>query len=243
MDFIYFDTFSGRLRFHKWCFKICNKGCANMEEFLRALSQVSEPTAKVRGDVLYSGANHSDPVYILEQGFSKIINAPVTERETIYRCAGPGNVLGYSVLNGESRTRSSALMLTAGVVREIPVATFEQMLQTDYRFWRWIAKQEAMRREALELRLEILGLADARQRMHALLPHLVREFGFPRQRDGSFLIPMKQSELASLAAVTRETASSTLNAMCREGLLRIFRGRLEVPDISALEHSLAMGAC
>jgi CRP/FNR family cyclic AMP-dependent transcriptional regulator len=206
-----------------------------MEKILFAFRQMAEPSLKLRGSVLYSDIELGEPVVWLEQGYSKIINAGASDRETIYSCAGPGTILGYSVLNGESKTKSSARMLTTGMVREFPKASFDQLLQSDHTIWRWLAQQEAKRRETLERRLEILGLVDANQRIRALLPHLVREFGFPKQPDGSYTIPLKQSELASFASVTRETASSTLNVLQREKLVEILRGRIVVPDLSALE--------
>ncbi len=208
-----------------------------MEEILIEFSKSSEPKQKLRGAMLFSSNNHGGPVYVLEEGYSKIVTIAPDQRETIFRCDGPGSILGYSVLDGRSQIRSSAQMITSGVVREIPAAKFDHLLRSDFRIWRWLAQQEAKQRESLEKRLEIMGLADAKQRIRALLPHLIRECSFPLQPNGSFIIPLKQSELASFAGVTRETTSATLNALCRQKLIEILRGRIVIPDLAALENA------
>ena len=49
-----------------------------------------------------------------------------------------------------------------------------------------------------------------------------------------YSIPLSQGELASLIGATRETTSTTLNALARKGVIRLGRRQLIVPSIDGV---------
>ena len=207
-----------------------------MEQTLIAFSQVTKATGKLRGDTLFSCKAPPENLYYLEQGFAKITRTNGDKHEAIFAFLGPGSICGDSLHFGESAFRYSACMLTDGIVREIPLEVYAHFCRSDARAWRWVAELEARRRTRLEKRIEIMCIADARRRLMALIPFLVLQYKFPRQEDGSYVLPLKQSEFASLIGSTRETTSSMLNNLARANLIRLGRGRLIVPDLKAFEY-------
>jgi DNA-binding IclR family transcriptional regulator len=52
--------------------------------------------------------------------------------------------------------------------------------------------------------------------------------------NGEYSLPLSQSELASLIGATRETTSTTLNALARRGLIKLGRRLLVVPSADNL---------
>lgn len=86
----------------------------------------------------------------------------------------------------------------------------------------------------MEKRIEILSRPDVTQRLVALIPYLIEECQFPQQADGSYVIPLLQSEAAGFVGATRETTSAMLNLLAKRNLLIPLRGRVVVPDLQAL---------
>jgi CRP/FNR family transcriptional regulator len=206
-----------------------------MEKLLAAFSQVAEGLHKQSGARLFSGASLQSHVYYLDQGFAKIFRVDGGNRESIFAFLGPGSIYGDWVQNGGQPLNYSASMLTDGLVREIPRDEFAQFCQLNTRAWRWVAELEAKRRARLEKRIEIMCMADAKRRLLAIIPFLIHQYGFPPEADGSYELPLKQSEFASLIGSTRETTSSMLNQLQKANLIRLRRGRLIVPDLKAFE--------
>ena len=55
-----------------------------------------------------------------------------------------------------------------------------------------------------------------------------------RSNGAEYSIPLSQGELASLIGATRETTSTTLNALARRGVIRLGRRQLIVPSIDGV---------
>ena len=62
---------------------------------------------------------------------------------------------------------------------------------------------------------------------------LAKTFG-AKSNASEYSIPLSQGELASLIGATRETTSTTLNALARRGIIRLGRRQLIVPSVEGI---------
>jgi CRP-like cAMP-binding protein len=62
---------------------------------------------------------------------------------------------------------------------------------------------------------------------------LARVFG-AKSNGSECSIPLSQGELASIIGATRETTSTTLNTLARQGVIRLGRRQLIVPSIDGV---------
>ncbi|BDC52218.1 hypothetical protein F183_A45330 [Bryobacterales bacterium F-183] len=86
----------------------------------------------------------------------------------------------------------------------------------------------------LEQKVSLLCLQDVEYRILYYLAQLAGPFGPPASETTEYSIPLSQSELAALIGATRETTSTTLNALSRQGLLRLGRRMVIVGSKEAL---------
>ncbi len=208
-----------------------------MEEALVAFSRAPAKMPKSRGFKLFSEGHHLESLFIIEEGYAKIFKEDANGREALYSIAGPRSACGISLENGNSHSRYSAQMITEGVVREIPHSNFAKFCNEEPRAWRWLAEREARQRASLERRIEILSLPDVAKRVAAIIPYLIEECRFPQEPDGSFVLPLLQSDLAGFVCATRETTSAMLNILAKRKLLIPLRGRVVILDLPALRQT------
>jgi CRP/FNR family cyclic AMP-dependent transcriptional regulator len=208
-----------------------------MDEAFVTFSRVTGKKQISRGSTLFSEKQPLGDLYYLESGYAKLFGSDTDGRETLYSILNPGRIYGISLDHGNSHSMCSARMITDGAVRIIPREHLARFCEKDPRGWRWLAEREARERLSLERRIEILSLPDVTRRLTALIPYLIGECNFPREADGSYIIPMLQSELAGFVGATRETTSAMLNALAKRHLLIPRRGRVVIPDLQALIQS------
>jgi CRP/FNR family transcriptional regulator len=93
--------------------------------------------------------------------------------------------------------------------------------------WRQVAEFLVMHKRRLERKIELLCLQDVEYRILYYLAELAGTVG-SRLNNQESSIPLSQGELASLIGATRETTSTTLNALARRSLIRLGRRQLIV---------------
>ena len=183
---------------------------------------------------MFSAGRPLESIYYLEEGYAKIFRLDGNRRETLYSIVGPSGICGISLENGNSHLHYSASMITDGVVRVIPPNNLAKLCTEEPRAWRLLAEREARQRASMEKRIEIFSIPDVTRRLIAVIPYLIEECRFPREANGSYVVPLRQSELAGFVGASRETTSAKLNVLAKRNLLITLRGRVVVPDLEAL---------
>jgi len=99
--------------------------------------------------------------------------------------------------------------------------------------WRELSGLLTVRKRELEKKIELLCLHDVEYRILYYMAELAKTFG-ARSNASEYSIPLSQGELASLIGATRETTSTTLNALARRGIIRLGRRQLIVPSVEGI---------
>jgi CRP/FNR family transcriptional regulator len=126
-------------------------------------------------------------------------------------------------------------MLADGVLYSIPADILRAHYRESPGAWESFAAFVAGRRRLLERKLDLLFLRDVEQRILRTLTDLAPMYA--SNGDGC-TIQLSQSEIANLIGATRETTSTTLNAMARRGIISLGRRIVNIPSLEALAAAL-----
>ena len=193
-----------------------------------------------RNETIFHQGDPGDSLYIIESGAVKIVlPSPEGEDEAIIATLGPGDFFGeLALLDGAERS-ATAIAHEATTALVLRRHAFGQLIDT----------VPALRHELLaglvaELRrlthhVEELHFLDLPGRLARRIVRLAREVdpepSGPVTLDWSF----SQSELAAMIGGTRQTVNRLLGEFTAEGLIRIDRDTLVVPDLDRLERAAA----
>jgi CRP-like cAMP-binding protein len=150
-------------------------------------------------------------------------------RDVVVRVAKPGELIGDSVLRGGMVREATADVLADCTVVEIEAEEFLERSRSQPKFWRWMTEQLERRVADVELRIRLISFYRVKERLLLVLADLSRAFP---GRDP--ILPLTQNELAQLTGATRETTSTALNELEREGLVELGRRSVRLVDAERL---------
>jgi CRP/FNR family transcriptional regulator len=185
--------------------------------------------------VIYSAGTPANHVYFLDSGLVKIEKLSGLNKELLLNVVSAGEVFGEQAITGEGVFTSSAKALETGVAYSIPTDVFQRFCERRPDIWRLVAQHFIQRKDELERKIEHLCQSDVRQRLVYYLEELARLN--PTREAGGNVIHISQNELASLVGATRETTSTTLNALARQGVIALGHRLVMIPSIESLRDS------
>ncbi len=185
-----------------------------------------------RFTTIYRDGDAADRFFFLSSGLVKIFHRGGEGKEVILRVVTQGELFGEEAFSEAALRDSSAEILQESVIHSIPRQTLLAFADSRPGFWPMVASALASRQQEMEKKIELLCLRDVEHRILYSLRQLALHLRHAGQ-DSNFEIPRSQRELASLICATRETTSTTLNALARQGLLRLGRRLLIVPSVDA----------
>jgi CRP/FNR family transcriptional regulator, cyclic AMP receptor protein len=197
------------------------------------LDGVAKFSPNRRFATVYSEGSPLDSLFFLESGLVKILKRGDDNKEIILQIVSPGELFGEQALGTEVARSMAAEVLQEGVIYVIPRDLFVRACDDHPELWREISGLLTARKRQLEKKIELLCLRDVEYRILYYMADLAKTFG-ARAGGAEYSIPLSQGELASLIGATRETTSTTLNALARRGIIRLGRRQLIVPSIDGV---------
>ena len=187
-----------------------------------------------RGMRLYSPGDPSDQLLLVHSGCVKISVPGSGGKQCIFQIAGPGEIFGEGAVFGERIRRAVAAVLERASVTVIPREAVLAYAGENPEFWRSFAEVLGQRVRHLEEQVEWLSLLEVEQRIARLL---LRWAGSAQENGSSgesLQFHLSQKDLAGLVGATRETTSSSLNKLQRQGCLEIRRRCLVINSLERL---------
>ena len=191
-----------------------------------------------RASVVYNTDSACDCLYFVDTGYVKLVQKGLDGKEVLLTVIGPGEIFGEEALIFGGRRSCCAEVLSDGVLYEIPKNVFVDCCDRHPEAWRWLAEWQTERSHAAEQKIGMLCLHDVETRILFYLGILSSVFGVQTVDGKEYSLPLSQSELASLVGATRETTSTTLNALARKGILRLGRRLMTVSSQEKLSEAL-----
>jgi CRP/FNR family transcriptional regulator, cyclic AMP receptor protein len=189
-----------------------------------------------KGETIFHQGDAGDALFVIDSGAVKIVlPSPGGEEEAIIATLGPGDFFGELALVDGADRSATAIAREATTAYRLTRSDFERLMESRPQLR--VALLEALAAELRRLTRHV-------DEMHFLnLPgRLARRIvSLAREADptatGEVRLPWQfsQSELAAMIGATRPTVNRTLSGFADEGLLRIERDFLVVPDLEGLD--------
>jgi CRP/FNR family transcriptional regulator len=189
------------------------------EEFLSEPA-VRRLTAPRRGHVLFTAGALAREIFYIESGVIKLEHA-TSDQNILIGVLGAGQLCGEAALIGEAAHQVTATTMEASTALAIPTDTFQRVCDRRPEVWRAVLGVVLECSAELQRRFVQLCVSDVRDRILRQLDVLA---SIPGGAPG--VIHISQIELASMVGATRETTSTTLNALAREGLVTLGHRKL-----------------
>jgi CRP/FNR family transcriptional regulator, cyclic AMP receptor protein len=210
-----------------------NPIAATVRSELINLEGVTKFSPSRRFAILYSESSPADTLYFVESGLVKIYKRGEDNKEIILQIVASGELCGEEALGSDQSRTSSAEILQEGTLYVLPRTVFLRCCEQRPDLWRGLSALVLERKRQLEKKIELLCLHDVEYRILYYMAELAKKFG-SKGSGPEFSIPLSQGELASLIGATRETTSTTLNALARRGVIRLGRRQLIVPSVDGV---------
>ncbi len=188
-----------------------------------------------RTSAIFSTGTPASHVYFLDSGLVKIEKISDVNREILVTVVAGGDIFGEQALTGEGVFTTSARVLESGIAYSIPTDVFQRYCERRPDVWRLVTQHLLRRNEELEKKIEHLCHSDVRERLVYYLQELARLT--PAHDSTGTIIHISQNELASLVGATRETTSTTLNALARRGLISLGHRMVMIPSLDMLREA------
>lgn len=180
-------------------------------------------------------------LFILTEGWVKIISTTRDGYEIVLALRGPGDIVGE--IAGAATGRRNATVRAINTVRSLIVSydKFNAFLNShpsaEYAFRRVVTKRWNDTDSLLRSRSTTTGM----QRLAGLLLDLADRHG--REIDGAMhlVMPLSQEELASLAGTSRATITRAFSTWRQRGIIRTGTRRVEITNLRALRRIAARG--
>ncbi len=186
------------------------------------------------GATLLLEQDWGDCVYLLMQGWVKIVTHNRQGRDITLNILGPGNLFGEMASLESSPRSSDVVTLTPATVGGIPAQDFRDLITTEPQVSFRLAQLLVKRIQQLNRRLQVRE-SESSARLADVLLFLAEGQG--QVQKGGVLIPnLPHRELGSLCGLTRETVARVLKKLEQEGLLtRPDAEHFYLPDRRKLE--------
>jgi CRP/FNR family transcriptional regulator, cyclic AMP receptor protein len=189
-----------------------------------------------RGATVFASGTPATQVFFLDSGLIKIEKTTEGNKDLLLGLIAPGEVFGEQALLGEASYSVNASMMEPGTAWSIPTDVFLRFCDRRPEAWRMLARYILMRKEELERKVEHLCVSDVRQRILYYLTELAKLT--PAPEGSEIVIHISQNELASLVGATRETTSTTLNSLSRQGLITLGHRLVTIPSLEGINEAM-----
>lgn len=180
-----------------------------------------------------------DAIFFVCSGRVKISTMTVDGREKIIHFMQAGQVFGEVVLFERGSYPATATVMEDSSVGVLQNGDLFHVLVTNNELAVSLLQLLARRLRMAQAQLRDLALKDAFTRVGELLLSLAEQFG-SEHPDGLHLrLVATREELANLAGTTRETFTRMLAEYKRQGLIKVIRGGLLIPNIELLRSRLS----
>lgn len=190
-----------------------------------------------KGDYIYFDSHHLNKLYFLKEGFIKIGFIDDEGNEVIKEIISEGEIFGqFSLeknnLNGEfARAYKSNVSLCSFTIED-----FEALLKKKPELAVKYSKLVGKKLQRAEFRLMNMLNKNVRSRLLAFFYHLAIKNGYNNTADSfSFDNFLTHEDIAKLIGSTRQTVTTYLNQLEVEGLLKITRKKIFVPDVKKIQ--------
>jgi CRP/FNR family cyclic AMP-dependent transcriptional regulator len=191
-----------------------------------------------RNETIFHQGDPGDSLYVIEAGSVKIVLPdPEGQEGAIIATLGPGDFFGeLALLDGEEHS-ATAIALESTEALVLRRDAFERLVDEDPNLRRALFAGLVGELRRLTYHVGELHFLNLPGRLARQIVRMAREADPAAQGEIRLSWPFSQSELASMIGGTRQTVNRLLADFTAEGLIRIEKETLVVPDLDRLERA------
>jgi CRP-like cAMP-binding protein len=202
-------------------------------EELSRFARGSREMSALKGEILFHRGDPCTGFHLIVRGQVKIAFTSPQGGEKVIEILGPGQTFGEAIMFMDKAYMVFAQTLADSHFVHISKATVYQELERDPGFARKMIASLSMRLHHLVADVESYSLHSGRQR---IIGYLLRDM--PDSPEGtntvSVVLPTSKGTIASRLNLTQEHFSRILHDLAAEGLIRVERRTIHIPDVKRL---------
>jgi CRP/FNR family transcriptional regulator, cyclic AMP receptor protein len=204
------------------------------DEERASLADLGRITVYPPGAVMCVEGDPATHVFVLVEGWVKILSVTRDGHELTLALRGQGDVIGE--IAGETSGHRTATVQAIGTVRALIVAyeKFSSFLDSHLGAGHAYRRMFAQRWNDTDTLLRSRSVTSGAQRLARLLLDLAARHGVTAGREVHVAMPLTQVELASMAGTSRATVTRALSNWRRRGIIRTGQRDVTITDLAAL---------
>lgn len=187
-----------------------------------------------KGDIIFTEGAPVTGLYVLCKGKAWFEKHTRNGKKQILDIVGPGSIFGRSSLRGRRKYFACARTLTASLVlfiNEIDLPKLAEDPDTSLKIMGELSENI----HRLQQRLVITSYGNVRARLSELILSLAKQFG-RKCKDGIHIdLKLTKTDLSQIAGVTRESATTHLLWMEKNGLISYCKNEIVLLNKKMLE--------
>jgi CRP-like cAMP-binding protein len=196
---------------------------------LHDVQQAAIPRRYDPGQLVILEGEPSAGIYIIENGWLKVVKIAIDGREQILQFLGPGETFNAVGVFTEKANPASVVALEESTIWLIRQETMLQMLEKHPKLARRIIEDLSGRIQHLISLVEDLSLRTVEARLARLLLEQSRDDKIDRHRWAT------QSEMAARLGTVPEVVNRSLRKLVDEGMIEVSRKEIRILDRGRLE--------
>ena len=219
-----------------WYLKQINIFKEVSKDELHEIDRISIHKKLSKKELIYLPGDRSNKVYLLKEGRVKVSRLSEDGREMTMVILEPGEIFGESALYSDQETRSTmAEALDDAIICTIYKNEFEDLLKRQPGLSLRVTKAVGKRRREIESRLEDMAFRSVPSRLAHLFLKLSEKYGKETGHGIKIDLPLTHLEIANLIGSTRETTTTQINKIKRQGLIDVIKRDIYITDSKGLE--------
>ncbi|HEV7147452.1 MAG TPA: Crp/Fnr family transcriptional regulator [Pedococcus sp.] len=198
----------------------------------RRVAELMERRHFTRGESIYREGDPGDCVHFIVEGYVVVLRTTPTGVRAAFTVMGPGEAVGeLSLLRPDTHRTATVEALEPVVTLALDARAFAALAAQRPEVYRLLVDLLAVRVVRLSDHLVDALYATVEERVIRRLVDLCRIYGVVH---GQAVLPLTQSDLAELSGASRPATNRVLKGLAAQGLVILARGRIHLPDVSAL---------
>jgi CRP-like cAMP-binding protein len=181
-----------------------------------------------RGDIVFVEGQPAESVSLLAEGRIRVVRETDDGREVILRLIHPGELFGGAGAWGADTYPATTIAVDSATVFVLPAIEFTDLIQTVPGFALAVVRELGDRLRLAESRIQELQTERVERRIARALLRLAGRSGQKTPDGIEIMTPLSRQSLADLCGTTLSTASRTLSAWDRAGILDAGRERVVI---------------
>ncbi len=186
---------------------------------------------------IYCTGDTATSFYLVKEGKVKITRKSDSGKEIILAMLGPGEIFGELSIAGQQEREEVAVTAEDSLVCLFQVSDFQHLMEHNPRLSLQVTKLIGLRLNKIQRRLESLIFRTSEERIKDFLKDMAHEYGYTvatNSNESAIPARLTHDDIGKLTATSRQTVSTVMKCLEKEGIITYDRHRIYIKDLSKL---------